>query len=347
VDTVSGCGGALSGTSYTTGPVTADCAVTATFALLDLAVTPGAASGGSLSPGTSQSVLFGSTAMFTVVPNSGFLVSTVSGCGGSLSGLVYTTGAITADCTVTATFAPATEEVQVVAKSKGGGGTMSWLTLLLGMLGVLARRGMLPLLMSFLALGRASAEEARWVVGAALGEATGEQGSSDVAGSLARRGFAAGGVTVGHLDRTAYRLFAGYYIKPYWVVEAGYTDLGDVATSTNATVPIGQAPVYARALLASLPVSASGYEASLGYRHRFAGAFAVVARAGIWRWENEQHATFGNQRVSASPTGTDALFGLAIEWCFAKQWAVGAEASRYRSGAEDLDVLAANVKFTW
>jgi hypothetical protein len=85
----------------------------------------------------------------------------------------------------------------------------------------------------------------------------------------------------------------------------------------------------------------------LGYRHRFAGAFAVVARAGIWRWENEQHATFGNQRVSASPTGTDALFGLAIEWCFAKQWAVGAEASRYRSGAEDLDVLAANVKFTW
>jgi hypothetical protein len=60
--------------------------------------------GGSLSPVGSQSVRKGATQTFSVLPDTGYTVSSVSGCGGTLVGYSYTTGPVTADCEVTATF---------------------------------------------------------------------------------------------------------------------------------------------------------------------------------------------------------------------------------------------------
>jgi hypothetical protein len=87
--------------------VTMDAAksVTATFTgIAQHTVTPSAGSGGTLSPGTPQTVNHGATTSFTVTPNAGFAIASVMGCGGSLGGSTYTTGPITADCTVTASF---------------------------------------------------------------------------------------------------------------------------------------------------------------------------------------------------------------------------------------------------
>jgi hypothetical protein len=70
---------------------------------------------------------------------------------------------------------------------------------------------------------------------------------------------------------------------------------------SRATVPAGQANAYARALRDSLPVSASGYEASVGFRFPLSEAFAVAGHVGAWRWEKEQRATFGGQRLKATP----------------------------------------------
>jgi hypothetical protein len=66
-------------------------------------VSAGAGTGGGISP-SSQSVVSGDTTTFTVTPNSGYEINSVSGCAGNLSGSTYTTGAITADCTVAASF---------------------------------------------------------------------------------------------------------------------------------------------------------------------------------------------------------------------------------------------------
>jgi len=70
-------------------------------------VTPSANAGGTITPGTAQIVTSGATTNFTVTPNTNY-TATVSGCNGTHqagnSQLTYTTGAITADCTVTATF---------------------------------------------------------------------------------------------------------------------------------------------------------------------------------------------------------------------------------------------------
>lgn len=68
-------------------------------------VTPSAGANGTISPDSPQSVEHGDTTSFTVTPDTGYSIDKVEGCNGSLSGNTYTTGAITADCEVTAGFA--------------------------------------------------------------------------------------------------------------------------------------------------------------------------------------------------------------------------------------------------
>ncbi|MDA8098007.1 MAG: glycosyl hydrolase family 28-related protein [Nitrospiraceae bacterium] len=107
------CGGTLTGTTYTTNAVTANCTVTASFAAAPVPaplppathiVTPSAGPNGSISPATAASVNDGATTQFTVTPLSGYSATVGGTCGGTLSGTTYTTNAITADCTVVATF---------------------------------------------------------------------------------------------------------------------------------------------------------------------------------------------------------------------------------------------------
>jgi len=100
---VTGCGGTLSGSTYTTAAVTESCTVSATFRLKRYTVTATAGAGGTISP-ASVSVEHGSTTALTVTPQSDHIISSVTGCGGTLSGNTYTTAAVTASCTVNAAF---------------------------------------------------------------------------------------------------------------------------------------------------------------------------------------------------------------------------------------------------
>lgn len=63
---------------------------------------------GTISPNTSQTVNDGATSTFTLNPATGFAIDSIGGTcpAGTLSGNSYTTGSITADCTVIANFAP-------------------------------------------------------------------------------------------------------------------------------------------------------------------------------------------------------------------------------------------------
>ena len=117
---VNGCGIVFFGgpsttgpTTWTTAPINSDCRVEAFFtALPTFTVNATASAGGNINPAT-RAVPQGTTGAFTVTPNTGFVIDAVSGCGGSLSGSAYTTGAIIAACNVSATFraAPVTPPV--------------------------------------------------------------------------------------------------------------------------------------------------------------------------------------------------------------------------------------------
>jgi hypothetical protein len=105
----------------TTKAITANCTVTAAFALQTYTVTASAGPGGVISLSGTVSAAFGATKAFTAVPSLGYKVSSMgSTCGGTLSSNTYTTKAITANCTVTAAFALATTYYITLATNSGG-----------------------------------------------------------------------------------------------------------------------------------------------------------------------------------------------------------------------------------
>ncbi|OBP13179.1 hypothetical protein A5320_20285 [Rheinheimera sp. SA_1] len=82
-------------------------------------VSASANAGGSISPGYVD-VASGGTASFNVTANSGFTIDSISGCGRTTTTSPFTTGAITAACTVTATF-KASAAVAAPSFSPNGG----------------------------------------------------------------------------------------------------------------------------------------------------------------------------------------------------------------------------------
>jgi hypothetical protein len=91
-------------------------------------VTPSVGPNGRMDPDTPQIVFSGETTSFTIIPDTGSSIALVTGCGGTLSGTTYNTGAITQDCTVNATFNVNSWTVTSTAGAGGnvdGGGTYS------------------------------------------------------------------------------------------------------------------------------------------------------------------------------------------------------------------------------
>jgi len=66
-------------------------------------VTATASTGGSITP-SSHSVFDGYQLSLAVLPSAGYLINSISGCGGTLVGNAYTTAAVTSNCQVSVTF---------------------------------------------------------------------------------------------------------------------------------------------------------------------------------------------------------------------------------------------------
>lgn len=123
VDTAFGCGGTLGGSTFTTDAITADCAVHVLFAIDTHTVGTSIVAGtGTISP-SAQTVDYGTTATFTLAPATGNHIESASGCGGALDGSTYTTGEVSADCTVSVSFA--LDQVAISATVEGGHGTVT------------------------------------------------------------------------------------------------------------------------------------------------------------------------------------------------------------------------------
>ncbi|MUH71285.1 InlB B-repeat-containing protein [Psychrosphaera haliotis] len=105
ISTVEGCNGSLAGNTYTTGAISSNCTITATFSVSTptYTIATSADDGGSISP-SSQTVNSGESTTFNVTPNDGYAIGSVEGCDGSLTDNIYTTGPVSSNCTVTATF---------------------------------------------------------------------------------------------------------------------------------------------------------------------------------------------------------------------------------------------------
>ncbi|WP_421252357.1 ImpA family metalloprotease [Aeromonas sp. 600724] len=104
---ISGCDGTLDGLTYTTGPMRSDCQISASFTQESAAVyfnaTTQASQGGALSPDALR-LNADEQGRFTVQPESGFVLTQIAGCEGTLTGNTYTTAPMRADCQISARF---------------------------------------------------------------------------------------------------------------------------------------------------------------------------------------------------------------------------------------------------
>lgn len=330
-------------------PVTGDTLIGHSIGLFGVsadavAVTASAGVGGTIAP-TSVAVPSGETTTFTITPEAGYAIGSVSGCSGTLTGNTYTTAAISAACSVSVTFeqTPAEEptpdeeeisDVVVTGKGNGGGGAFDW-ALLGGMLLMSLtrlRRGAAVAALGAVATTGAQAADAdassHWYVGGSLADANSSEDAGDLTRALRAQGY---DVTASIDDeRSAWRIFAGWSLSPYVSFEAGYTDLGEVTTSYDADIPVSSVDPFLEDAVALHPRSADGFDVSVVGRYPLGSRFAVRAQVGAFMWDAERRIHTSDDRTAReTDSGTDLL------------WSAGADCNVYRN----LDLVAAWTRF--
>ncbi|WP_348730186.1 leucine-rich repeat domain-containing protein [Rheinheimera texasensis] len=118
IDSVSGCGGSLSGSQYTTGAVNAACTVTASFKKQNFLLTAKAGTGGTITP-AEQRLFYGDKAEWTVKAQTGYQIDQVVGCNGSLNGETFSVATVTSACEVSASFKKLSYTVSAAANAGG------------------------------------------------------------------------------------------------------------------------------------------------------------------------------------------------------------------------------------
>ncbi len=107
--------------SYTFTDVIANHTISASFSINTFTATPSViGSNGTISPATAQTVDYNATTAFTITPATGYTGTVGGTCGGTLSGRNYTTNAITANCSVVASFTINTNTITATVSSGSG-----------------------------------------------------------------------------------------------------------------------------------------------------------------------------------------------------------------------------------
>ena len=109
--------------SYTFSNVTANHTIEATFKVATFVITPTAGANGTITPSTPQTVNYGASAAFTIMPNTGYVIDDVRVDGVSQGAIAsYTFSNVTANHTIEATFKVATF---VITPTAGAHGTIT------------------------------------------------------------------------------------------------------------------------------------------------------------------------------------------------------------------------------
>ena len=110
-------------TSYTFSNVMANHTIAATFTPLTYTIIPSAGAGGTITPGTTQTVNYDGSATFTIAANTGYRIVDVLVDGVSQGAITsYTFSNVMANHTIAATFTPLT---YTIIPSAGAGGTIT------------------------------------------------------------------------------------------------------------------------------------------------------------------------------------------------------------------------------
>lgn len=149
---------------------------------------------------------------------------------------------------------------------------------------------------------------------------------------------------------TGYKLQLGYMFTPYWGLEGGYVDLGNVNYNASFTGPV--------AGNATAEVEVYGWNIAAVGNLPISDAFALYGKLGVInaKVKIDIQATGAGESlsVSDSDTGADPNWGFGAVYNVTDQVGVRLEWERFNSlgdkektGEGDVDLLSLGVKFTF
>jgi OmpA-OmpF porin, OOP family len=127
-------------------------------------------------------------------------------------------------------------------------------------------------------------------------------------------------------DDTAFSLFGGYQFNRYFGLEAGYADFGKLEPRGNGA-DLEASSVYLTAV-GTVPIT---------------DKFSAYAKAGLQRWDLDRAipSLVGN----ADDSGTDATYGVGVQYRFTDHVALRGEYSRFEIEDTDLDLAQVQVRY--
>ncbi len=247
-------------------------------------------------------------------------------------------------------------DLVIQGKSKGSG-AIGWLELLFVVAAVIALRNMrvarvagpcvvaIAAAMMLIPAGNAAAQGDMYVH-VAFGQADLDYSASDLSSDLSNLGWTISDPIVDS-EKEAWKVLGGFAFNEYTAVEGGYVSLGEVMTQFSATV----APTEIDSILADTysvhPLQGDGWlVAGVLTWPVNPDKISLNFKLGAFTWESRTDVRViqgGSGSVSDKDTGTDAMYGVGMDWKVNPTWALTVEWERYRMN-EWLDVPFIGVK---
>jgi hypothetical protein len=248
-------------------------------------------------------------------------------------------------------------------KTKGGGGAMSPLWLLAGVVltagAVLKRRFsrrpaaarvlvLSAVLIALVLPQSVLAGETPWFAGGSFGISDSHVDKAELNRKLAASGYDA---LVSGVDDTssAYRLFVGRSLGDSLGIEAGYLDLGEVELTIEGRYT--DVADFVDSVRLVHPFSAEGFYVAGNYNWYFYSDWSLLVRAGIYSWDSDYRTTStgGSATARDGRNGTDLFYGIGGQYDMTSSWSVQALWERFDLDGHDVDYFNAGVmyRFGW
>jgi opacity protein-like surface antigen len=252
-----------------------------------------------------------------------------------------------------------------LVKTKGGGGAVSPLWLLLGVMltagAALKRRfGPAPALRILvvaavlLSLGMPAAaiagEPGALFVGGTLGRTGGNSDRGGLNRALADMGYDAHVVSVDDTG-TGYKMFVGYRFNKALGVEGGYLDLGEVGLTISGQ--FDDVDTFLDSARAIHPSSAAGAYLAGNYNWYLLGDLSLLIRAGVFFGKGDYSTTAEAVAVLVSDDSSEsetAFFGgVGCQYDITSSWSLQAAWERFSLDGDGVDFFSGSLiyRFGW
>lgn len=166
------------------------------------------------------------------------------------------------------------------------------------------------------------AQDKGWYLGASVGESRAEMDDDAIVNGLRNAGFSTAAIDLEDQD-TGLKVLGGYSFNRYFAVEGSYNDLGDFSFDTRllpTATQQGEASIrgFAVDLVGTLPLR---------------GKLSAFGRVGINNLEIKQSfssAMPAGSFTNRSDRGTNAKYGIGLNYQFTDRFALRAEAEHFR-----------------